>query len=46
MRKFTLDAWDRHIANIQIEGYGQGLVRLLTILYGICFLVSILNVIL
>ena len=23
MRKFTLDAWDRHIANIQIEGYGQ-----------------------
>ena len=27
MRKFTLDAWDRHIANIQIEGYGQGLAK-------------------
>lgn len=27
MRKFTLDAWDRHIANIQIEGYGQGLAQ-------------------
>ena len=27
MRKFTLDAWDSHIANIQIEGYGQGLAK-------------------
>lgn len=27
MRKFTLDAWNRHIANIQIEGYGQGLAQ-------------------
>lgn len=27
MRKFTLDAWNRHIANIQIEGYGQGLAK-------------------
>lgn len=27
MRKFTLNAWDRHIANIQIEGYGQGLAQ-------------------
>lgn len=27
MRKFTLNAWDRHIANIQIEGYGQGLAK-------------------
>lgn len=27
MRKFTLDAWDHHIANIQIEGYGQGLAQ-------------------
>lgn len=27
MRKFILDAWNRHIANIQIEGYGQGLAQ-------------------
>lgn len=27
MRKFMMDDWDRHIANIQIEGYGQGLAK-------------------
>lgn len=27
MRKFTLNAWDRHIANIQIEGYGRGMAK-------------------
>ena len=27
MRKFMMDDWNRHIANIQIEGYGQGLAK-------------------
>ena len=35
MRKFTLDAWDRHIANIQIEGYGLAKAKMMAMVHAL-----------